>query len=60
MPHVSDRLAYASGYIASADFQYSDDPDALYQGDSFPLSGHGAEIQLVKVLNGNYGIRRVK
>jgi len=41
-------------------FQYSDDPDALYQGDSFTLSGHGAEIQLIKVVDGNYGIRRVK
>lgn len=41
-------------------FQYSDDPHALYQGDSFTLSGHGAEIQLIKVVDGNFGIRRVK
>ena len=41
-------------------FQYSDDPDGLYQGDSFTLSGNGVEIQLVKVVGGNYGIRKVK
>jgi hypothetical protein len=41
-------------------FQYSSDPDGLYQGDSFTLKGNGAEIQIVKVVNGNYGIRKVK
>ena len=41
-------------------FQYSSDPDGLYQGDSFTLSGNGIEIQIVKVVNGNYGIRKVK
>jgi hypothetical protein len=41
-------------------FQYSSDPEGLYQGDSFTLSDNGVEIQIVKVVNGNYGIRKVK
>ncbi len=41
-------------------FQYSSDPDGLYQGDSFTLNGDGVEIQIVKVARGNYGIRKVK
>lgn len=40
-------------------FQYSTDPDGLYQGDSFTLRNNGVEIQIVKVFNGNYGIRKV-
>jgi hypothetical protein len=40
-------------------FQYSTDPDGLYQGDSFSLYNNGVEIEIVKVVNGNYGIRRV-
>jgi len=41
-------------------FVYADEPEALFQGDSFSLSGNGVEIQLVKIVDGNYGIRRVK
>lgn len=41
-------------------FQYSSDPDGLYQGDSFELRSNGVEIQIVKIVNGNYGIRKVK
>lgn len=41
-------------------FQYSDDPEGLYQGDSFTLSGNGVEIQLVKVVGGDYGIRKIR
>jgi len=41
-------------------FQYSTDPEGLYQGDSFTLNDNGVEIQIVKVVNGNYGIRKVK
>ena len=41
-------------------FQYSTDPDGLYQGDSFTLNNNGVEIQIVKVVNGNYGIKKVK
>jgi hypothetical protein len=41
-------------------FQYSTEPDSLYQGDSFTLSDNGVEIQIVKIVNGNYGIRKVK
>ncbi|MEW6156891.1 MAG: SUMF1/EgtB/PvdO family nonheme iron enzyme [Verrucomicrobiota bacterium] len=41
-------------------FQYASDPDGLYEGDSFALSNNGVEIQIVKVVNGNYGIRKVR
>ena len=41
-------------------FVYSDKPGALFQGDSFTLNNSGVEIQIVKVVNGNYGIRQVK
>jgi hypothetical protein len=41
-------------------FVYSNEPTALFQGDSFTLKGNGVEIQIVKVVGGNYGIRRVK
>ncbi len=41
-------------------FVYSDKPDALFQGDSFTLNNNGVEIQIVKVVNGNYNIRQVK
>ena len=40
-------------------FQYSYDPHGLYQGDAFTLNNNGVEIQIVKVVNGNYGIRKV-
>ena len=40
-------------------FQYSNDPDGVYQGDDFSLRGHGVEIQIVKVINGNFNIRKV-
>jgi hypothetical protein len=41
-------------------FQYSSDPDGLYQGDSFTLNNTSIEIEIVKVVDGNYGIRKVK
>jgi hypothetical protein len=41
-------------------FNYSTDPDGLYQGDSFTLENHGAEITITKVVNGNYGIHKVQ
>jgi len=41
-------------------FVYSSKPDALFQGDSFTLNGDGVEIQIVKVVGGNYNIRQVK
>jgi hypothetical protein len=41
-------------------FVYSNKPDALFQGDSFTLNNDGVEIQIVKVVNGNYNIRQVK
>ena len=41
-------------------FVYSNRPDALFQGDSFNLNRNGVEIRIVKVLDGNYGIKQVK
>ena len=41
-------------------FNYSTDPNGLYQGDSFTLHSNGVEIEIVKVVDGNYGIRKVK
>lgn len=41
-------------------FVYSNKPDALFQGDDFTLQGNGVEIQIVKVVGGNYGIKEVK
>ena len=41
-------------------FVYSDKPQALFQGDSFTLDNNGIEIQIVKIVNGNYNIRQVK
>lgn len=41
-------------------FNYSNQPAALFQGDSFTLSGNGVEIRIVQVPNGNYGIRQVR
>ena len=54
----------SSAYVPNGRYdiylQYSSDPEGLYQGDSFTLSNNGVEIQIVKVVNGNYGIRKVK
>jgi len=41
-------------------FIYLNKPDALFRGDSFTLKGNGVEIQIVQVVNGNYGIKQVK
>ncbi len=41
-------------------FNYSSDPGGLYQGDGFTLENNGVEITITKVVNGNYGIRKVK
>ncbi len=41
-------------------FVYSDHPEDLYQGDSFDINGNGIQITITKVVNGNYGIRKVK
>ena len=30
------------------------------RADSFTLAGNGVQIQIVKVVGGNYGIRKVK
>ena len=40
-------------------FQYSSEAGSLYQGDSFDLRNRGVEIQIVQVMDGNYGIRKV-
>jgi hypothetical protein len=41
-------------------FNYSNQPGAVFQGDSFSLAANGIEIQIVESTAGNYGIRRVR
>jgi hypothetical protein len=41
-------------------FVYSNKPDALFKGDNFSLNNNGIEIEIVKVVGGNYGITQVK
>jgi len=41
-------------------FRYENEPESLYQGDAFSLAGSGVQIDLVKVINGNYMIHKVK
>jgi len=41
-------------------FIYSNEPDALYQGDDFNLNHQRIEIQLVNVSDGNYHVRKIK
>lgn len=41
-------------------FVYSHEPEALYQGDGFSLNRNGVEIRLVRVVEGNYNVRRVR
>ena len=54
----------ASVYVPDGEYKiyfvYSSKPDALFRGDDFTLKGNGVEIQIVKVVGGNYGIRQVK
>ena len=40
-------------------FVYSNKSDELYEGDKFTLDNKGIEIKLIKVVGGNYGIRKV-
>lgn len=54
------KSAYVPNGSYDIYFQYSTDPDGLYQGDSFTLRTNGVEIKIVKVVNGNYGIRKVR
>lgn len=41
-------------------FQYPTDENSVYQGDSFDLQDKGIEIEIVKVVDGNYGVRKLK
>ena len=36
------------------------DPDGLYQGDRFSLNKSAVEIQIVRVVDGNYGVKKIK
>jgi hypothetical protein len=60
VPPNGVNTVYVPNGMYDVYFVYSDKPDALFQGDSFTLIGEGVEIQIVKVVNGNYGIRQVK
>jgi len=58
-PNGTESLNVPDGRYAIY-FNYSSDPDALYQGDGFTLENNDVEITIKKVVNGNYGIRKVK
>lgn len=40
-------------------FQYSNDPESLYQGDRFGVNNNQIEIQIRKAIDGNFGIRKI-
>ena len=56
-------LGYNAVFIPDGDYEiyfiFSSDPESLYQGDNFTLSGYGFEIEVVRAMDGNYGIRRI-
>jgi hypothetical protein len=56
--------ATASMYVPNGKYEiffvYSNKPDALFKGDDFSLNNNGVEIQIVKIVDGNYSIKRVK
>jgi ankyrin repeat protein len=58
-PNETESVNVANGRY-DIYFNYSSDPGGLYQGDSFTLENNGVEITITKVVNGNYGIRKVK
>lgn len=60
IPANGTRSVYVPDGKYEIYFVYSNKPDALFKGDDFTLDGHGVEIQIVKVVGGNYGIRQVK
>jgi len=59
---VANRVA--SVFVPDGEYEiyfiYSNKPDALFKGDDFSLNDNGVEIQIVKVVGGNYGIKRIK
>lgn len=60
VPANGVKSVYVSNGRYDIYFIYSDRPDALFQGDSFTLADNGVEIQIVKMVNGNYNIRQVR
>ena len=60
VPPNSSNSAFVPDGNYDIYFVYSNQSDALFQGDSFSLHANGVEIQIVKVIDGNYEIRRVK
>lgn len=60
VPSSATRSVYVPDGNYRIYFVYSTKPDALFQGDDFSLRNSGVEIQIVKVVGGNYRIRQVK
>lgn len=58
-PNITESVRVPNGRY-DVYFQYSTEPEALYQGDGFTLKDNGVQISIVEVVNGNYGIRKVK
>jgi len=59
VPASGTRSAFVPNGHYDIYFQYSKDSSSVYQGDSFTLNNNGVEIQIVQVVDGNYGIRKV-
>lgn len=60
VPPRSAKSAYVGTGRYDIYFVYSNDPSALYQGDSFTLNETYIELRLIGVSDGNYNVRRVK
>lgn len=60
VPPSGEATAQLPDGTYTAYFVYATEPAGLYQGDSFTLAGHVTTIDLVRVVNGNYGIRKIR
>lgn len=58
-PNSSNSQLIPNG-MYDVTFRYSSEPDGLYKGDRIRINGNGVEITIVKMVGGNYGIRKVK
>jgi hypothetical protein len=62
LPFGTDTMYLPSGRL-DVYFAYSCEPGKLFQGESLTLNSEGdegAEIQIIKAVDGNYGVREVE
>jgi formylglycine-generating enzyme required for sulfatase activity len=60
IPAYSSSVAYVPNGKYEIYFLYSNRPGAVFKGDDFSVNNNGLEIKIVKVVDGNFGIRQVK